>query len=129
MIPEELTQDLQTLQNQGFNYELVEESSNIYIVFKSFPLPPALYNMEATDLLIFTTIHYPSAGFDMFWTDLSLTLNNGDTPKNADTTEQHLDRKWRRFSYHPYDSKPWKPHEDNVIIFIEYVRQRLRNGD
>lgn len=129
MIPEELIQDLEVLKERGFNYELAEDGPKVYIVFKDFPLPSGLYNMEKTDLLIFTTPHYPNAGFDMFWTDQALTLKNGGIPKQAESIESHLGKSWRRFSYHPYNPKPWNPSEDNVINFIEYVQQRLRNGD
>lgn len=130
MIPEKLVQDLQVLQTRGFNCDPpVEKDCRIYVVFKDFPLPSGLYNMETTDLLIFTTVHYPGAGFDMFWTDPSLTLSNGEVPKSADAEEQHLNKNWRRFSYHPYNGKSWNPSEDDVIRFVGYVQQRLCKGD
>ena len=129
MIPEELTRDLESLASRGFVYTIIEDGPKIYILFKDFPLPTEVYNMEKTDLLIFTTPHYPNAGFDMFWTDETLTLKNGGIPKQAETIEIHLGKRWRRFSYHPYNIKPWNPSEDNVVRFVEYVQQRLRNGD
>ena len=129
MIPEELIPDLVVLSSRGFVYDLVESESKIYIVFKDFPLPLETYNMEKTDLLIFTTPHYPNAGFDMFWTDETLTLKNKKIPKQANVKEKHLGIIRRRFSYHPYKIKSWNPSEDNVLIFVEYVQQRLRNGD
>ena len=129
MIPEELTQDLKSLNKRGFKHELSEDGSKIYIVFKDFELPFGLYNMEKTDLLIYTSPNYPNAGFDMFWVDESLTLSNGNIPKKAELIKKYLNKNWRRFSYHPYNSKPWNPSEDDVSIFIEYVQQRLRKGD
>jgi len=92
-------------------------------------LPESVYNMQKTDLLIFTTTQYPNAGFDMFWVDNGLTLKNGGLPKNAEQTESHLGRQWRRFSYHPYQNKKWNPAEDSVVVFIQHVEQRLKNGD
>jgi len=129
MIPEELRKDLEILDSRGFAYDLVEDGPKVYVVFKDFPLPPGIYNMEKTDLLIFTTPHYPNAGFDMFWTNEGLTLKNGGIPKQAEHIELHLGNKRRRFSYHPYNAKPWNPSEDNVARFVEYVQQRLRHGD
>lgn len=129
MIPEELRLDLKMLDGRGFVYDIVEDASKVYIVFKDFPLPSGVYNMEKTDLLIFTTPHYPSAGFDMFWTDDKLTLQNGSIPKQAEHVEPHLGIQRRRFSYHPYNGKPWNPSEDNISRFVEYVQQRLRKGD
>ena len=129
MIPEELKQDLEILQERGFSYDIVEEGPQVYVVFKGFPLPPGLYNMEKTDLLIFTTPHYPNAGFDRFWVDENLKLKNGNIPKQAEAIELHYGMKRRRFSYHPYNAKPWNPSDDNVVTHVEYVNQRLRNAD
>lgn len=129
MIPEELTKDLELLNKRGYQFEVKEEKNLIYIIFKDFPLPQGLYNIEKTSLLIFTTPHYPNAGFDMFWVDENLKLKNGNIPKQAEAIELHYGMKRRRFSYHPYNAKPWNPSEDNVVTHIEYVNQRLRNGD
>ena len=129
MIPDELVQDLQVLKEQGHEYTIVEENTKIYIIFKDYPLPLGLYNMEKTDLLIFTTPHYPNANFDMFWVDQNLLLKNNSVPKSTETMENHAGRTWRRFSYHPYNNKPWNPAEDSVISFMSYVQQRLERGD
>lgn len=129
MIPEELVADLKVLGDRGFVYELVENGGRIFILFKDYLLPPKLYNLEKTDLLIFTTPHYPNAGFDMFWVDENLRLNNGGLPKSGESVENYLGRNWRRFSYHPYTAKPWNPSDDNVVTFMGYVDQRLKKGD
>lgn len=129
MIPDELAGDLAALKNRGFKIESVEKDARIYVVFRQFKLPAGLYNAAAADLLIFTTPHYPQAGFDMFWTDGSLTLRDGRIPGGADYLEEHLGRKWRRFSYHPYDARAWNPSKDDVIGFTEYVIRRLQRGD
>ncbi len=129
MIPEELTKDLQVLKDSGFNYDVVEEDLKIYVVFRNYPLPSQIYNIGSTDLLIFTTVHYPNAGFDMFWTDEKLKLNNNGVPKNAEVIEQYLGRNWRRFSYHPFNNRAWNPSVDSVISYMSYIDQRLRKGD
>ena len=129
MIPDELVKDLEVLKPRGFSFELTEANSRVYIIFRDFPLPDSVYNVQKTDLLIFTTPLYPNAGFDMFWVDNKFTLKNGGIPKNGDQVESHLGRPWRRFSYHPYQKKPWNPSEDSVAVFIQHVEQRLKNGD
>ena len=129
MIPEELTKDLEILKEQNYSYEIVEESGRVNILFKGYPLPSGIYNQEKTDLLIFTTPQYPNAGFDMFWVDENLKLQNNTIPQNGDSIEVYLGRRWRRFSYHPYNSKPWNPSEDNVVSFMSYIEQRLRRGN
>lgn len=113
----------------SYAYDVVEDGAKVYLVFKKFPLPEGVYNQNYTDLLIFTTQQYPNANFDMFWTEESLTLNDGRVPRNAEVIETHLGKRWRRFSYHPYNTRPWNPAQDNVSSYIEYVKQRLRKGD
>ncbi len=129
MIPEELLADLKVLQNRGLVCEIAEDGQRILIVFKDYSLPDGIYNMPKTDLLIFTTPHYPNAGFDMFWVSSDLKLQNGGVPKSAESLENYLGKSWRRFSYHPYNAKPWNPSEDSVVSFVTYVEQRLRRGD
>ena len=129
MIPEALEKDVATLRKRGFNLSIFENGPTIYLQFSNFPLPSGRYNLERTDLLIFTSVHYPYAGFDMFWTNPQLTLSDGTIPKQAESIENHLNKEWRRFSYHPYTNTPWNPSEDNVERYVEYVQQRLRNGN
>jgi len=129
MISQELIDDLKEFKERGINFEIIEEGPKVYIFFKDFRIPSKNYNMETTDLLIFTTEQYPKAGFDMFWTDEKLTLKNGSAPASAEKIEPHLGKPRRRFSIHPYNTKPWDPAVDNVVTYMEYVMQRLRNGD
>jgi hypothetical protein len=129
MIPQELAEEITALLERGFGCEAIEEDQRIFIFFKDFPLPNGLYNIEKTDLLIFTANLYPNCGFDMFWVDDKLTLKNGTIPKNGEQLQTFLGRRWRRFSYHPYSVKPWNPSQDNLSSFVEYVQQRLRRGD
>lgn len=129
MIPDELEKDMKSLKDRGFNFETREDGSRIYIWFKNFLLPEERYNLSKTDLLIHTTVNYPNAGFDMFWTDKTLVLKNITPPKQAEIMETHLGMSWRRFSYHPYNTNTWNPKNDSVITFVEHVQQRLAKGD
>jgi len=125
----ELNHDLEEIKNRGLVFEVIQEGEKINILFTDFPLSPNIYNIDKTDLLIFTSNQYPNAGFDMFWVDENLTLKNGSVPKQAEVIEVHLNRRWRRFRYHPYNTRPWNPSDDSVGSFIEHVIQRLRRGD
>jgi hypothetical protein len=126
MIPQDLINDLTEIDRP---HEIVDDGQRIFIVFKDYLLPPGLYNLEKTDLMIFTTPIYPNAGFDMFWVDQALTLRNGSIPKNGEAMEDYIGKKWRRFSYHPFQVKPWDPSNDSVVTYLSYVDQRLRKGD
>lgn len=129
MIPDELMKDLEVLKGHGYSCQIIEDGGKIYIKFTDYPLPQGIYNVDKTEVLIFTTPHYPNAGFDMFWASPNLSLKNNGHPKSAEVFEPHLGTSWRRFSYHPYQQKPWNPSEDSIITFVEHVRQRLVKGD
>jgi hypothetical protein len=129
MIPDDLTKDLEFFKECGYVFQVTEDGQRIYVIFKDYPLPPGVYSLDKTDLLIFTTQFYPNAGFDMFWVTEELKLKNGNPPRNADSLENYLGRRWRRFSYHPYTARPWNPSEDNVVSFMGNVEKRLKLGD
>lgn len=129
MIPNDLTNDLHYLKECGYTFDVIEEGQRIFIIFKGFSLPCGLYSVDKTDLLIFTTQFYPNAGFDMFWVDESLKLKNGNVPRNGEQIEVFVGKRWRRFSYHPYNGKPWNPSQDSVVSFVGNIQKRLSNGD
>ena len=85
MIPEQLQQEVAELIQAGHLIEMMEDApcNRVYIVIKNYPLPSNAYNMQSTDLLIYTTLLYPSSGFDMFWVNENLLLANGNVPQSA----------------------------------------------
>ena len=128
MIPAKLRNDVDALKKRGFDPSITESDGKIYVIFKNFPLPNGIYNKDMINLLIFTSPYYPSASFDMFWTESELVLKNGIVPQQAETIEVHLKTRWRRFSYHPYQNTQWDPSEDDVEKYIVYIQQRLQKG-
>jgi hypothetical protein len=58
----------------------------------------------------------------MFWTEPEVRLASGQEPAAASTMETHIDRNWRRFSWH---RKPWDSARDNMMGFVEFIRHRL----
>ena len=88
---------------------------------------PLGYNISKTDLLIFTSVAYPSAAFDMFWVNQELLLEDNRIPKAAEHIESHLESLWRRFSIHPYQQKPWNPSEDSLEGYLTYIVKRLNH--
>ena len=129
LIPPALESDLAVLKKRGFRADVQESDAKVYILFRGFPMPEGLYNLDSADVLIFTTPYYPHAGFDMFWTDRSLLLRDGRIPEGGGVEERHLGRVWRRFSYHPYGERGWNPSRDDVAGFVAYVQQRLQRGN
>jgi Prokaryotic E2 family E len=130
MIPEQLQQEVTELIKAGHLIEMIEEenSSRVYIIFRNFKLPNSLYNILETDLLVFTTMQYPSSCFDMFWVNHNLTLINASIPQSATSIETYLSVQWRRFSIHPYQAKPWNPNVDSLSTYLTCIVQRLNLG-
>lgn len=127
MIPRELEEEVNRLRSLGYSIEPREEGQRIYLVFSGFALGSA-YSPTSSDLLVFTTVQYPSAGFDMFWVDESVKLADGRIPQAGDSIEAYLGRRWRRFSWHLPPNRPWNPSRDSLSSWIATVEERLRRG-
>lgn len=127
MIPPELDADIQRLREQGYDVGIVEEGQRIYLVFRGFALGTA-YTPPTSDLMVFTSVQYPNAGFDMFWVGPDVKLANGAIPQSADQLETHMGRQWRRFSWHLPPSRPWNPGRDSLLTWMSTVEERLQRG-
>ncbi len=94
------------------------------MIVHNYSLPPG-FNKASTELLIKAPMSYRNGRPDMFWTDEDLTLNNGGIPRNADSIEMALGKRWRRFSWHPQN---WNPGVDNLRTYLEFINARLAKG-
>jgi len=107
---------------KSYEIEVSESSNEICIVFKNYPLPTAVWNVDKTDLLILANSAYPNAKMDMFWVTPGLTLKDGKVPQSGDVIETHCGKNWQRFSWHP---QSWNPVTDNLLTYLEVVNHRL----
>jgi hypothetical protein len=122
-IPPRLERELTELKKEH-RLQVVPDGSFINIVFVQFPLGPG-YRPSASDLLVKVPLSYPDAGPDMFWTDPAVMLATGAIPQNAQAKETHIQREWRRFSWH---HRRWNSVTDNLVSYLEFVRSRLRQA-
>lgn len=89
-----------------------------------FQLPPG-WSAPTTGVRILLPVGYPFARPDCFWTDPMLRLANGAMPLNTGmnplpgVAEPLL---W--FSWHVGD---WNPNRDNILTYLNVVRQRFRD--
>ena len=125
MIPSQLETEIAHLRSAGYTIEGIEEGQRIYLMFREFRLGPA-YRPEVSDLMVFTSVQYPNAGFDMFWVGDNVVLASGGIPQAGDQFETYLSRRWRRFSWHL--NRPWNPSHDNLLTWLCAVEERLRRG-
>lgn len=126
MIPPELDADISVLRAEKLEVQVVEEGPRIYLVFPRYTLGPG-YRPEVSDLMVFTTVEYPNAGFDMFWVGEDVVLSgNGGIPQSGDQIETYINRRWRRFSWHL--NRSWNPGKDSLLTWMCTVDERLRRG-
>ena len=121
MPPPQLTEEIKALAHEGYQIQLTEAEGMFCLVLPAYPLPRG-YTRTSTDLLLMLPLSYPAGRPDMFWVEPEVVLANDAVPKNADSTEDHLGRRWRRFSWH---LRSWNPVSDDLRTYLEFVNSRL----
>lgn len=92
------------------------------LFIENFPIPPG-YNRDRSTLMVLIPTGYPGAGLDMFYFDPPLARADG-RKIGALAAEAHFGTNWQRWSRHFHLFK-WKPGEDSIVGYIEYVREEL----
>lgn len=121
MISQCLEKEVEELKQEGFKVEMVEAEGWINLTFYDYPLP-LHFNRSSTNLLLRLPIAYPNAKPDMFWVEETVALKDGKIPNRADVIETALEKRWRRFSWHP---QKWNPGIDNLHTFLAFIENRL----
>jgi hypothetical protein len=122
-LPPKLQRELDELRSLH-DIEVIEDPDFINLVFREFKLGDG-YSVVASDLLLRVPRSYPDAGPDMFWVSPTVTLASGALPQAGEGVERHLDRAWRRFSWHRAGNR-WNPNVDNMHGHLEFISRRLR---
>jgi len=123
-LPPRLQREIDGLKELSWNIEISEDSDYINLVLINFSLEEG-YSEPVSDLLLRVPRCYPDAGPDMFWVDPKILLDTGQIPQSAENIEIHLEKKWRRFSWHRQGSS-WNPIIDNIHSYVEFIHRRLR---
>jgi hypothetical protein len=124
MLPACLVEEVKALTDEGRKVELVEAEGIACAIFLGYPLPRG-YNKPASDLLLMLPLSYRNGKPDMFWVEPGVVLANGAVPRSAEQVESHLNRQWRRFSWH---MASWNPAVDDLRTYLEFVNSRLAKG-
>lgn len=124
MIPQNILEESKLIEVAGNKIEVVEAEGMICILIREFLLPRK-FNKAITSLLIMLPLSYPNGRPDMFWIDSDILLSNGAVPQSADLIETHINRQWRRFSWH---LSTWNPSTDNILTYLEFIKTRLSKG-
>lgn len=126
LIPEDLNLQAEELRKTGFSITLREEGGIAKLLIPNFTLPDG-YSQPHSDLLVLVPISYPNGKPDMFWVDETVLLANGQVPHKANVIEMHLDRRWRRFSWHLGKWNPGCDNLDTYLAFVEHGLLKARN--
>lgn len=121
MIPTQLESEVRRLRHDGHRANVIEAEGWHNVVFERFPIP-AGFSVSESDLLVKVPLAYPNGGPDMFWVEEGVMLASGVVPKGAESIEQALGRRWRRFSWH---FRGWNPASCDLGLYIEFVNRRL----
>jgi Prokaryotic E2 family E len=120
-----LAEDIDRLDEAGFDTELVRDGDQVGVVVRGVALPEGRWSQESTDVMLMTTVLYPQSAMDMFWTLPNLLLPSGAEP-TASNLEMQFGRPWRRFSWHR--NGEWRPGRDDLLSHFEFARARLNDG-
>ena len=107
----------------GVVVEIVERGNRVYVLMKKVRLPVCVYRLTESDALFITDYQYPLSALDMFWTEVDVVRTDGSVPQSADSTESHLDRQWRRFSWHR--NGIWNPARNGLLDHFAFMEARL----
>jgi hypothetical protein len=124
-VPDLLNDHVQQLGEQGYTVEVIEQGSEIGIVFHNYPIPDSIWNRETVDLLVITHPSYPNAKMDMFWVDPAIARKDGGAI-NGGTNAGKLGKTWQQFSWHV---QSWNPAHDSLITYLDVVNERLRRNE
>ena len=92
------------------------------LLIEAFPLP-AEYAATVATLMVQIPSGYPGTNLDMFYFDPPLSKRAGDGIPCL-VSERHFGRDWQRWSRHP----EWRPGEDNLVSYLEYIRNELETA-
>lgn len=115
--------DEEYLRTKGYTWELVSEGDGACLILKGYPVSPELYDRASTDLMIRIPAQYNNAALDMFYCDPPLKLRNGSYPAAAETVEDHVNRRWQRFSRH--FPTPWRAGVDGLPTLLTFAHREL----
>lgn len=115
--------DEEYLRQKEFNWELIPVGEEGCLILKDYPTSDALYDRPATDVMIRIPAQYNNAALDMFYCNPPLKLKTGAYPQAADHFEDHIGRKWQRFSRH--FPTPWRAGVDGLPTLLTFVQREL----
>jgi len=121
-----LEDDEAYLNDKGHTWQLLPDGAGACLVISEYEVSAEVYNREKTDLMIRIPAQYNIAGLDMFYVSPELRLRaTGSYPEAASHFEDHVGRRWQRFSRH-LNTTRWRAGVDGLRMFMALIQRELR---
>lgn len=116
-------EDVQYLDDSGYEWEAVRDGRHMYVILRHFPLPAA-YQPETTDVALLLPASYPTAQIDMAYFREAPRRRDG---KEIPAVSRHVIQggSWTRWSRHRTKANPWRPGVDGIETHLLLVREWL----
>ncbi len=96
----------------GYPVDVEPNGDRIYVLVRQVLLPAGAYTNDRSDILMIADFQYPMSAMDMFFMEESVHQARVPIPEHAKTIEEHLGRRWRRWSWHR--NGRWTPGVDGI---------------
>jgi len=106
----------------GIQSDVIEKDGRLFVLLHDYHLPGGVSRLEKTDVLFIADLQYPLSSMDMFWTGVEVVRPDGSLFEGADSIEDYLGRKWRRFSYHR--NGVWNPAGNPLLDHFALMETR-----
>lgn len=129
VIEEELLPEIdrEFLEQKGFDYEAAKAGNDTHVFLKNWQFPAA-YSPRVAEVKVILPAGYPNANLDMWWTNPTVRLASGASPKNCDHHETINGVTWQRWSRHFPPDRPWRVGTDNLRTFITVMMREIAKG-
>jgi hypothetical protein len=117
-----LEEDERYLDEKGYDWEVVTDGSNEFLMLKGVSLDAVTFDHSTADVLILIPGQYNTAPLDMWFLEPWVRLRSGGNPAQADVPVQMLGRTWQRFSRH---LPIWRPGVDNLTTLLVFMSREL----
>jgi len=118
--------DLSHLMNSSIEHSVTTEANVTCVILRGFRLPPG-FDKSQSDLLLRLSPGYPDVPPDMWWFDPPLKRADGTAIPATDVVENHLGRRWQRWSRHLQPGQ-WRSGVDSLESFLALVRSELNRS-
>lgn len=118
--------DVAFLREREYEWEVVPDPAGSFcVVVRRFAVDVGGFTPSETDLMIRVPSGYPMTPLDMWYCDPPIRIQStGQFATASDVFEDHIDRRWQRFSRHL--NGRWRPGVDGLRSFFALIQRELQ---